>query len=531
MSLWGVITLESDTSECEIFVDRENELKLLRKYYLDCVERGVNCAILIYGWRRVGKTALIRRFLDETNGLWINCSWISDPRTFLVHVMNIIREKYGNKIMENYAGIFEEEDKTLMLRRTLELLTKLSHRQDRKLVIVLDEFHLLIEKLAYRIARETRKRKEIVESDILWLLREFLESKDVFWILTTSMGWAKIHEIFFSEAKKEKPLSGVVIRMQIEPLVREHSIELAMKLNSGLSEEQAGIIHELSGGVPRIIEILAPSIEPGENPIIRALELTRQGQFDEFFENIIKFIAEVSKRDYTVFVEVLKSMTMRGNTPEAIARGLNMDRVLIYNILEDLRKMDILEKEKVKGRVFYRLKYPLLRAWLELRIEPTKSIVNILASQLGITAESYIRELFEEYLKKGKVLELYDDDRGTFLAGTTKEIKLRIKHVYTREEIIRRLEGYRNADLIVIDENNEELLIEVKATIRPITMKDVKELAEKYRQLGFKKAILIQIGIGGIEISAVAEAVRHGIVIITREGTKLLAKKIGMPKY
>ncbi len=514
-----------------IFVNRGEELNRLKELYEQCCNREVNCAVLIYGWRRVGKTALIHKFLELVDGIWINCSWISDPRTFLVHVMNIIREKYGNKIMENYAGIFEEEDKTLMLRRTLELLTKLSHRQDRKLVIVLDEFHLLIEKLAYRIARETRKRKEIVESDILWLLREFLESKNVFWILATSMGWAKIHEIFFSEAKKEKPLSGVVIKMQVKPLIREHSIELAMKLNNGLSREQAEIIYELSGGVPRIIEILAPSVEPKDNPIIRALELTKQGQFDEFFENIIKFIAEVSKRDYTVFVEVLKSMTMRGNTPEAIARGLNMDRVLIYNILEDLRKMDILEKEKVKGRVYYRLKYPLLRAWLELRIEPTKSIINILASQLGITAESYIRELFEEYLRKGRLLELYDDDRGTFLAGTTKEIKLRIKHIYTREEIIRRLAGYRNADLILVDENGDELLIEVKATIRPITIKDVKNLAEKSRQLGFKKAVLIQTGIGDIEIGAATEAVRLGIVIITREGTKLLAKKIGMPKY
>ena len=59
----------------------------------------------------------------------------------------------------------------------------------------------------------------------------------------------------------------------------------------------------------------------------------------------------------------------------------------------------------------------------------------------------------------------------------------------------------------------------------------MKNLAEKSRQLGFKKAVLIQTGIGDIEIGAATEAVRLGIVIITREGTKLLAKKIGMPKY
>lgn len=531
VSLGDIIIWGSDTMDSELFVGRNRELQQLMEYYRQCCDRNINCAVLLYGWRRVGKSAFVRRFVGEVGGIVISCSWISDPRTFLIHVLDVMKRLCPRRLVEEYMHYVDEEDKMIVLRKAFEFFVRSSEELGKKLAVALDEFHILVDKLSYRIARETKKRKEVVESDILWLLREFLESKHVFWILLTSIGWAKLKEMYFSEAKGEKPLSGVVIKMRLDPLSREESIELAMKLNPLVTREIAEVIYEVSGGIPRIIEILSPNYRSGESPIALALKLTKQGQFDEVFENIVKFIAEVSKRDYTVFVEVLKAMTINGNTPEAIAKSLHMDRVLVYNILEDLRKMDILEKKKVKGRVYYSLKYPLLRAWLELRIEPRKTIIETLASELGITAESYIRELFEEYLRKRETMRLYDDDKGTFLAGTAKVLQIKVMEVYSRERIAERLHGLQNADLIIVDENNEEWLVEVKATLKPITTKEVRELAEKCRKLDIGRGILIQLGLGNIELGASAEAVRQGMIIITREGIRLLAKKIGMPKY
>jgi len=321
MSQGDVIILGSDTMGSELFVGRGEELQQLRRYYRQCCDRSINCAVLLYGWRRTGKSALAHRFVSEVGGVVINCSWISDPKTLLIHVLDVSREICPRELIEEYVRYLDMEDRIIVLRKALEFFVKVGEKLGRSIVVVLDEFHTLIDKLSYRIARETRKKKNVVESDILWLLREFLESKRVFWILVTSMGWAKLKEMYFSEAKKEKPLSGAVIKMRLEPLKREESMELATKINPLVTREVAEAIYGISGGIPRIIEILSPNYKPSDNPITLALRLTRQGQFDEIFENIIKFIAEVSKRDYTVFVEVLKAMTANGNTAEAIAKS------------------------------------------------------------------------------------------------------------------------------------------------------------------------------------------------------------------
>ncbi|WP_231833718.1 AAA family ATPase [Pyrococcus horikoshii] len=49
------------------FVDRERELNFLREHY----HSGKAELIVIYGRRRIGKTYLLRKFLEETNGIYL----------------------------------------------------------------------------------------------------------------------------------------------------------------------------------------------------------------------------------------------------------------------------------------------------------------------------------------------------------------------------------------------------------------------------------------------------------------------------
>ena len=54
----------------------------------------------------------------------------------------------------------------------------------------------------------------------------------------------------------------------------------------------------------------------------------------------------------------------------------------------------------------------------------------------------------------------------------------------------------------------------------------VKKLKEKRPKV---KGILIQLGIGGITLPTVTQAMKNEITIIAREGIKLIAKKLGHP--
>ena len=181
--------------------------------------------------------------------------------------------------------------------------------------------------------------------------------------------------------------------------------------------------------------------------------------------------------------------------------------------------------------LFYLQKYPLLKHWLELRIGSRKSIIEIIASEMGILAESYIKELLNEYMINKKPIELYDDKKGRYLAGTSQKISIKIKKIYSREEMRKRLQKIKNADLIILDEDDNEWMIEIKSTLSNITRDEIIKLINTASKLGIENKILIQLGHGEIELSAVAEAVKGGVIIITREGIKLLAKKVHMPQF
>ena len=43
-------------------------------------------------------------------------------------------------------------------------------------------------------------------------------------------------------------------------------------------------------------------------------------------------------------------------------------------------------------------------------------------------------------------------------------------------------------------------------------------------------AVLVYMGHGSIEPKAIAEAIKKRVTIISREGVKLIAKKLGIPK-
>ncbi len=523
----GYVTLEYYN-----FVDREEELNLLDNLKSQCFEKKVNCGVLIYGWRRVGKTTLVKKFVSDNDGIMIDCSWISDPKTLLKQVLETLRGRGVNiDLLDKYEKkLLKESEPMLILNSALNAILDFSESVNQKLIVALDEFHVMLEKLAYRIARETKKRKDIVVNDILWLLRGIIESKKAFWILTTSMGWGKLKELYLRESKEQSPLTGVLYKLEVKPLTRTASFQLVQELNSSAIGD-AEIIYELSGGIPRIIEILASNYKEKETIIATAAKLMTSGQFDEIFENIIKFVAEASKRDYTVLINALRVIKWEGSTPEEVAKELVTDRVSAYNILEDLTKMGLLEKIKTKGRVRYKIVYPMLQMWLKLRVSPTKSITQILASRIGIIAESYIRDLLREYANRQVKLEIYDNESGTFLLGTINELSISIEKVLTKTETEKRLKNVKNADIIIIDKNKKEWLIEVKATIKPITHREISKLENVAKQLGINNKILVQLGDGQIEPKAISEAIKTKTILISKEAVKMLAKKINYPIF
>lgn len=509
--------------------DRVREINDLLQYFDNCISKGVNCGVLVYGWRRVGKTTILKAFVERVRGIYIDCIWISDPVVFVKTLMNHELLKNAN-LEKEFKLILLEEDPLVMLKQTFDLLIKLGSRAG-KLAVVLDEFHIFIDKMATRIAREKHQSKQIVEDDILGLIKHVVETKSLFWVFSTSIGWRKLHEKIIKSRKIGAPLIGVLTKYKITPFDKDASIEFAREINPNIDTKTAEEIYRLTGGIPKLVEIIAINVAESKGVIGVALDLLRKGEFDDFFENIIKFIAEVSKRDYTVLIQTLKCIEMREKTTEDIAKCLGIDLDSAYVLAEELVKMEILEKRKMGRRGIYAVKYPLLSQWLSLKVQPEKSAYELLASKFGIAIESYVRELIGEYINKKKPIEIWDNKEGTFLLGTTDKLVLKPVKIIKPSHLAKELSTSIDIDVTV--ECEEELvLIEIKATGSKVTKEYLIELWKKIK--GIKRRILALIIIiepKGITLPVITEAIRRNIILLTGEGLRLLAKKVNFPHW
>ena len=153
------------------------------------------------------------------------------------------------------------------------------------------------------------------------------------------------------------------------------------------TDEALEKIAELSGGVPKLIELIVGYVIGQQrvtaSDVIEAMKgALIRGDFDDFFEAYINFISEYSKWDKTTILRVLKSIS-EGKSPKEISKLTKLKYNTVLNILSNLRKMGVLRGKN-------EIAYPLLREWLLAGKHPPtgRRRIDLLMQSLGITFES-----------------------------------------------------------------------------------------------------------------------------------------------
>ena len=511
--------------------DREKEVRDLLEYYNQCVARGINCGILVYGWRRVGKTTILKNLVKRINGIYLDCIWISDPFVFIKALLDQLKIDEHEK-KQKLSLLLAEGDPLLLLKKAFDFILDYSTSLEQKLSIIMDEFHVFIDKIATRIARVRKQSKEIIIDDLLGLLKGIIESKKVFWIFATSIGWKKLRETLIKPKKLGSPLIAILKKYRIEPFDRETGVKFALEVNPKIDLRKAEEIYNITGGIPKFIEVIAINLKHDENVLKRAVELLKNGEFDDFFDNIIKFVSEISKRDYTLLIQVLKSIEFEEKTANDIAKHLGIDLDSAYILAEELAKIEILEKKKEKRRVSYKIKYPLLSLWVTLKVQPERDIYNLLASKFGIAIESYIKELLQEYIMKNLEVKIFDDTDGTYLMGTTDVLEFRPKRILSKKYARAKFGSIGDVDLILETHSGDIYLIEIKSTGIKLNKRDIRELENATKSIGKgAKGMFIIVEPKGISYPLVAYAVKKNLIILTGEALRLLAKKVNFPHW
>jgi len=505
-----------------LFVNREKELDVLEKT-LNAARKGFPQKVLIYGIRRVGKTKLIDTFIGNKIGFRVDCAAISHGSEFFRAVYSNLLQLKGydisfelkeldSDLLRSYYPYFKSplDDSLEMLKQAFDLIRKIS-REFEYLIIALDEFHGLVENISLYSMPESA---ELAREKILWTIRDELQrsSENILWILSTSAGF-----LVEEYSKADKAFLELLKKMKIPPLSKEHSMELTEKIFSKYDLQYDKSILEyiatLSGGVPAIIEkicfILIGKEKVTKDLVIKKVETAlEQGRFDEFFYSYINFIVDYMRWSRPTLIKILRCIAEGYKRTKDISKFSKIKPSTLANILSDLRKKKIITRDN-------ELTYPLFKQWLLARPLPPLGAPrkDLLMYSLGITLESFVREVFSKIDKK---ITLEDGDKYFF--GTAKKITI---------NPIKKSSGGGDLDLIAEEITGRIIIAEIKSG--KISEKDIKKFVEKCKKISQNKLMLVITGRGALP-SAIAESVRNNVIMLSLDGLNLIAKKVGMPK-
>ena len=330
------------------WVDRERELEQLEGEY----ERPGFSLAVVSGRRRVGKTALVRRFLREKPGFYFE----AERATFTANLVRLMEE------LAEFAGLPTPEPTLKHLRTVLFRLVEEFERRGRKFVFVLDEFPRLTEKSGTWTQSE-KERFPSFDSVLQRFLDEGLSERNFMLVLLGSS--ASLMRNLFQHGGA--PLYGrSTLKIFLKPLSVEAVAEF-FGLDPENPEHKKALyrIWSTFGGTPYYLGLLRNALA------------ARRGNLDKALRHLLLETAtlrdepRLTFQDEAVSAEILLAIVQalrdRELPPQMISERTGVRNVFPYldalraaGVAEPVLRLSTPEKTAVKN-VPWRLVDPFLR--------------------------------------------------------------------------------------------------------------------------------------------------------------------------
>ena len=447
--------------EQRFFTDREHVLALMW-LSRDLLIQGIRKHIALSGFRRVGKTVVMKEFLrrslsqaphsTEVQVAYLDLPRLSrTPETFSVQYLGYLLywclddgsgrvENYlnpttqltlvgrtGYEVLTNFFRDFYQElekknpDQHLLLEMTFNAPEIIARASGKKVLVMIDEFPEILALNNYPQV-----------SDVLALFRAVLQTQsNVTYIVAGSM--ISLMERIFLEAD-----SPLFVHFQMESIGsfgKENCANLARKRLRAIADpvpaEVLATVYQVTRGHPfytyatcmRVIEnvtLLQKPVSP--ETVQEAFTLETLGSTGRIY-NLCRYILEQSLKDVrgeTMPQAILQVMAQqpRGMNLTEIAERLKRPTGAIRQILNWLVDVDLIEQREDK---MYLYRDAVLQVWvayyyagLQLTGLPNQKVLSNLvaelmeryervANELGSVKESQVRELLQQF--DGQVVE------------------------------------------------------------------------------------------------------------------------------
>lgn len=347
-----------------MFIGRENELAALdRMYHTDRFE-----FVVIYGRRRIGKTALISHFIQDKDAIYFT-GVESNARQNL--------ENLSGAILEFGAGISSGtsfSDFQAALQYVFQLAA------DRRLVLVIDEYPYVA------------KAQPSFASTLQMMIDRNKDTSHLMLILCGSAMSYMEKEVLSYKA----PLYG---RRTAQMKILPFSFQDSCRFWENAADEDKAVFYGLTGGVPQYMLQMDDRLSVKEN-----LENTFLNPSSAFFEEPENLLKQ-EMREPALYNAIITAIANGASKVSEISSRAGISTSLCASNLRSLIELGIVQKEipygeKPSRKTIYSLSDNLFRFWYRFVPENSSLIsrgaAEIACQRIWPQLSDYMGKIFEE---------------------------------------------------------------------------------------------------------------------------------------
>ncbi len=419
-----------------MFIGRERELTVLRnQYHSDKFEFTV-----IYGRRRVGKTAIINEFVKDKDVIYFT-GVESNAKQNL--------ENFSQSIM-GYKGDLPQGSEFVSFQDALEFLFKLAH--EKRIILVIDEYPYVA------------KASKSLASTLQLLIDKYKDTSKLFLILCgSSMSYMEDHVLAY-----KAPLYG---RRTAQLKILPFEFSQACKQYPKFTAEEKALAYGMVGGTPQYLLQIDDRLSMKEN--IKKIFLNAASFLFEEPTNLLK--QEV--REPAIYNAIINAIATGGTKLSEISSRVGEDTSVCAFYIRNLIALGIVKKEMPYGessgkKTIYLIEDPMFRFWYRFVAKNTSLISRgadeiayqriepYLAEYMGIVFEDISKQYLWDQLLDGHCPVNFADIGRWW--GTNKKTR-------QQEEI----------DIMGAEDKNTALFGECKWTNEKVDLAVLEKLVER----------------------------------------------------
>ena len=351
-----------------MFIGRERELELLHRLY----ESDKFEFIVLYGRRRVGKTALINRFIEQKQAIYFTAVESNERQNL---------ENFSKSIIEYASGI-EAETSFVSFQAALEYLFKLSEKE--RFVLAIDEYPY--------VARTSAG----FASTLQMLIDKYKATSRMMLVLCgSSMSYMEDNVLSY-----KAPLYG---RKTAQIRLYPFDFEETCRCFKNFSAEEKALAYGIVGGTPQYLLQMNDKLSIGEN--VKNIYLA---PFSPLYEEPLNLLKQ-EVREPAVYIAIITAIASGASRMSEISGKVGENTNVCATYLKNLISLDMVKKETPYGednskKSIYFIDDNMFRFWYRFIPENISMIArgasDLVYRRIEPFMSDYMGKVFEEICRQ-----------------------------------------------------------------------------------------------------------------------------------